>query len=169
MRCGRFGGEGSLVTVIELCVLTPDEWAIWRELRLAALMEAPDAFSARLADWQGDGDREERWRARLGIPGSYNLAAVFDGRPVGMVSGLPANADGLVELISMWVGPGARGQGVGDRLMRAVEGWARRSGAKGMRLAVMAGNEPAVALYHRHGYVGEPAPEGEYPLVKTFD
>jgi hypothetical protein len=28
-----------------------------------------------LADWQSDGDRSERWRARLDIPGSHNLVA----------------------------------------------------------------------------------------------
>jgi hypothetical protein len=69
------------VPVIELRVLTPDDWPAWRELRLAALAEAPHAFGSRLADWQGDGDREQRWRDRLGIPGSYNVIAVLDGRP----------------------------------------------------------------------------------------
>lgn len=53
-------------------MLTPDDWPIWRELRLAALAEAPQAFGSRLADWQGEGDREERWRDRLSIPGSCN-------------------------------------------------------------------------------------------------
>ena len=65
--------------MIELRVLTPDDWRIWRRIRLAALAEAPYAFGSRLADWQGDGDREERWRARLGIPGSFNVVAVLDG------------------------------------------------------------------------------------------
>lgn len=71
-------------------VLTPDDWRAWRQLRLAALAEAPDAFGSRLADWQGDGDREERWRARLGIPGSFNVVAVLDGEPAGLASGVPA-------------------------------------------------------------------------------
>ena len=69
--------------MIELRVLTPDDWRAWRRLRLAALAEAPYAFGSRLADWQGDGDREERWRARLGIPGSFNVIAVLDGEPAG--------------------------------------------------------------------------------------
>jgi ribosomal protein S18 acetylase RimI-like enzyme len=151
--------------VIELHVLTPDDWPIWRELRLAALADAPYAFGSRLADWQGDGDREERWRGRLGIAGSYNLVALLDGEPRGMASGVPAPDKGVVELISMWVSPAARGRGVGDELIRAVVGWARDLGATSVRLGVVEGNEPATALYRRHGfhYTGEivgPMPDG---------
>ncbi|MFJ1458216.1 GNAT family N-acetyltransferase [Nocardia sp. N2S4-5] len=42
--------------MIEMRVLTADNWMLWRELRLQALAEAPQAFGSRLADWQGDGD-----------------------------------------------------------------------------------------------------------------
>ena len=79
--------------MIELRVLTPDDWRTWRRLRLAALAEAPYAFGSRLADWQGDGDREERWRARLGIPGSFNVVAVLGGnRPAWPVACPPVRA-----------------------------------------------------------------------------
>ncbi len=141
----------------ELKVLTPDDWAAWRELRLVALAEAPYAFGATLADWQGQGDREERWRARLGIPGSINLLAMAGGRAVGMVSGVPGPSDGMAELISMWVGPAARGQGVGDLLVRAVGEWAERSGARVLRLAVSVVNTRAIELYRRNGFedIGE--------------
>ncbi len=139
-------------------MLTPDGWRTWRALRLAALAEAPHAFGSRLADWQGDRDREERWRARLAIPGSYNVVALLDGQPVGMASGVPTGEDGVVELISMWVSPAARGRGVGDELVAAVERWARRVPARVVRLAVAPGNGNAAALYRRTGFVetGEP-------------
>ena len=42
--------------MIEVRVLTPASWQIWRELRLAALAGAPDAFGSRLADWQDAGE-----------------------------------------------------------------------------------------------------------------
>ena len=137
--------------MIELRVLAPDDWRAWRRLRLAALAEAPYAFGSRLADWQGDGDREERWRARLGIPGSFNVVAVLHGEPAGLASGVPAGA-GVAELISMWVSPVARGHGVGDHLVQAVARWAKRAGSETLRLAVMPGNENAVALYRRNGF-----------------
>jgi hypothetical protein len=83
--------------VIKLCVLSPDDWPLWRRLRLAALAEAPYAFGSRLADWQGDGDRAERWRDRLALPGSYNVVALLDEQPAGMASGVPADEPGVVE------------------------------------------------------------------------
>jgi ribosomal protein S18 acetylase RimI-like enzyme len=138
--------------MIELRVLTSEEWPMWRALRLAALADAPHAFSSQLSDWQGQGDREERWRARLEIPGSVNIVAVLDDRSVGMASGVPSTEEGMVELISMWVSPAARGRGVGDHLIRAVERWARQSPARVLRLCVMRDNEQAITLYRRHGF-----------------
>jgi ribosomal protein S18 acetylase RimI-like enzyme len=156
---------GTLCGMVELRVLTPDDWQIWRELRLAALAEAPYAFASQLKDWQGDGDRSERWRARLEVPGSHNVVALLDGRPVGMVSGMPTGEPGVAELISMWVDPVARGRGAGDRLLQAVERWARQLPADQLRLAVMEGNEAAAALYRRHGFedtgaAGDLMPDG---------
>lgn len=146
------GPSGKPCRVIEIHVLTPDDWATWRQLRLAALSEAPYAFGSRLADWAGDGDAEERWRGRLGIPGSHDVVAMLDDRGVGMASGVPTSHAGTVELISMWVAPGARGRGVGDVLVRDIEAWARTIGARVLRLSVAEDNAQAEALYQRHGF-----------------
>nr|WTA69308.1 GNAT family N-acetyltransferase [Micromonospora sp. NBC_00855] len=151
--------------MIEIRVLTPDDWPTWRELRLAALTEAPAAFGSRLADWQGDGDREQRWRDRLSIPGSHNLVAVLDGRPVGMSSGVPTADPLMMDLISMWVHPDARGKGVGDCLVDEVARWAHERGADRLRLSVMPDNTPAKALYERVGFtqtdeLGDLLPDG---------
>jgi len=163
--------------VIELRVLTPDDWPTWRELRLAALAEAPYAFGSRLADWQGEGDRAERWRARLELPGSSNLVAAIDGQPVGMASGVPAEEPGVVELISMWVSPVARGRGVGERLIEAIGQWAQGRQAKVFRLAVVSDNEAAERLYRRCGFtmtdaLGDLMPDGvrhERVMEKALD
>jgi ribosomal protein S18 acetylase RimI-like enzyme len=144
--------------MLELRTLEADDWPLWRELRLAALAEAPYAFGSTLAQWQGSGDREERWRARLSIPGAHDLIALLDGLPVGMASGVPGEGAENVELISMWVNPTARGKGVGDHLIQAVERWAAERGATMLRLSVMPDNRKATALYERHGFTdtGEP-------------
>jgi ribosomal protein S18 acetylase RimI-like enzyme len=139
--------------MITLRVLGPGDWRLWRRLRLAALAEAPDAFGSRLADWQGVGDRAERWRDRLALPGSYNVVVLLDERPVGMASGVPADEPGVVDLISMWVDPAARGRGVGDRLIQEIENWSRQGQATVFRLCVRQGNEAAIKLYKRCGFV----------------
>ncbi|MGC1212781.1 MAG: GNAT family N-acetyltransferase [Micromonospora sp.] len=162
--------------MIGMRVLSEGDWKIWRELRLAALKEAPYAFGSQLSDWQGDGDSEERWRGRLAIPGSYNVVSLLDGQPVGMVSGVPTEQDGVVELISMYVTPAARGRGVGDQLVRAVERWAREVRARTLRLSVAEGNPNAWALYQRNGFretgeLGDLMPDGvrrEHLMVKSL-
>lgn len=138
--------------MIETRVLSEDDWKMWRALRLAALAEAAYAFGSRLADWQGKGDGEQRWRGRLAIPDAYNIMAMLDGQPVGMASGMPTDQDGVVELMSMYVAPLGRGRGVGDHLLQAVEQWARLVGAETLRLAVVEGNKYAWALYQRNGF-----------------
>ncbi|MEU8587563.1 GNAT family N-acetyltransferase [Streptomyces sp. NPDC048664] len=165
--------------MIELRSLSPDEWPVWRELRLAALAEAPYAFGSTLAEWQGENDREERWRARLAIPGSYNVVAVgAGGRALGMASGVPDERPGAAEVISMWVGPEARGHGVGDLLVGEIARWAAADGnATSLRLSVMPDNRAAIALYERHGFrdTGEPGdllPDGvrrELVMAKALD
>jgi ribosomal protein S18 acetylase RimI-like enzyme len=155
--------------VIEIRLLTPDDWKTWRELRLIALDEAAYAFGSRLADWQGDGDREERWRARLAIPGRH-FVAMLDARPVGLASGVPTDDADVAELISMYVHPAARGMGVGDELIRAVERWGRSAGAGSLWLTVFDGNTAASALYERNGFrftgeIHDLLPDGRRELV----
>ena len=57
--------------------LSSDNWRVFRDLRLAALREAPDAFGSRYEDW--------------------------------------------VELISLWVAPPARRQGLSEPPERLME------------------------------------------------
>ena len=147
-----------------------DDWPLWRKLRLQALEEAPYAFSSRLADWQGRGDTEARWRGRVSdVP--LNIVADWQENAAGMASGTAPNPDGSVELISMWVAPFARGRGVGDALVNAVIEWAREQQASSVVLGVLEGNERAVAFYRRHGFIPVGASVGtatEHRMVRDF-
>jgi hypothetical protein len=83
-----------------------EDWNAWRALRLDALRDAPGAFKTKLAEWEGDGDAEPRWRDRLrAVP--FNVIADLEQQPAGMVSAVQDGDD--VELISMWVAPFAPG------------------------------------------------------------
>lgn len=127
----------------------PDDWELWRAVRLRALAESPEAFCSMLADWAEA--EESAWRNRLAIPGLHLLAMV-DGRPVGQVSGVPTDRAEVVELISLWVADEARGRGVGGALVEAVAQWGRDTGAGAVRLDVKTENDPAIGLYERVGF-----------------
>jgi ribosomal protein S18 acetylase RimI-like enzyme len=140
------------VNVTTLRVLEVDDWRQWRELRLEALGEAPRAFGSKLADWQGPGDTEQRWRDRLSsVP--LNIIADLEQKLAGMVSATSPESDGAIALISMWVAPFARGRGVGDALVTAVIEWAKEQGQSRVALDVMETNRHAANLYLRHGFV----------------
>jgi len=139
--------------VVDVVVVTAEDWRLWRELRRAALLEAPGAFGATLAEWSGEADTEGRWRARLGDV-ALNLVLLLGGGPVGMVSALAPGADGTVELISLWIAPAARGLGVGDEAIRQVVAWASdKHPRRPVMLSVKYGNNSARRLYERHGFV----------------
>ena len=141
--------EGAGVRAV-VRALSPDDWRLWRELRQAALSEAPQAFASTLADWSGANDTEDRWRARLAaVP--FNAIALIDESPVGMVSST-APAERSCELLSLWVSPQSRGTGVGDLLVSAVLHWALAQGADHLTLEVRRLNTAAIRLYERNGF-----------------
>lgn len=131
-------------------MVTPDDWRLWRTVRLQALAEAPYAYGSTYADWV-DAD-ERRWRDRLGGPGYRNVMAFLDGAPAGIATGVPDAEPGVAELISMYVCPSARGRGVGDRLIVELAAWATGTGAHTLRLNVAKGNRHAGDLYARNGF-----------------
>ena len=143
--------------------LTPDDWRILREIRLAALADAPDAFLMTYAD--AVVLDEEQWRIRT--IRSDMFAAFVGGEPVGLV-GLfgPAPAEspsapgGDHTLVAMWVAPALRGTGVADSLIDAAVGRATSLRATGVRLEVAPGNVRAEKVYARHGFaVTDETPE----------
>ncbi len=50
------------------------------------------------------------------------------------------------------VAPGLDRRGIGSQLLAEAEAWARRHRCRHLTLAVFPGNEPARALYERHGF-----------------
>ncbi len=59
---------------------------------------------------------------------------------------------GAAALTAMWVDPGFRRAGVGDRLVKTVVEWARAEGYDRLFLWVTAVNHNAERLYVRNGF-----------------
>lgn len=126
----------------------PDDWRIWRDVRLASLADAPYAFGSSLAlEQQFD---EAAWRARL----SNGMAAVaFVGEDaVGTIAGYVPEDGNDPTLVAAWVHAGARGRGVGDALVAEMLRWSRERGHERVYLRVADGNHAARKLFLRNGF-----------------
>jgi GNAT superfamily N-acetyltransferase len=147
--------------------LAPDDWQVWREVRLASLADAPRAYGSSLAREEGFGEAD--WRARLDPANGMSAVAVLGERVVGAVGGYtPAGADAVL-LVAMWAHPDLRGRGVGDALVADVLAWARENGWSEVRLRVADGNDAARGLFVRNGFVpsGERVPLESDPTIGT--
>lgn len=131
--------------------LVPDEWPVWRDIRLLALADTPSAFGSSLAREQKFGEAD--WRLRLSPDNGMAAVAMLGDRVVGAIGGYtPPDADAVL-LVAMWVHPGARGRGVADVLVPDVLAWARENGWSRVELRVADGNVAARRLFERHGFV----------------
>jgi GNAT superfamily N-acetyltransferase len=135
---------------VEVRVIRPDGWRGLRDMRLAALQEAPYAFASTYQQEAGYGEAD--WRRRITGEGSF-LAYVpwLGAAPVGMVCGFEAEP-GTAELVSLWVRPHTRGHRIGQALVEAVVGWAQIKGLGRVHLWVNQTNDSARRLYERCGF-----------------
>jgi GNAT superfamily N-acetyltransferase len=145
----------------------PDDWRALRDIRLTALRDAPDAFASTYAEQAAFGEAE--WRDRVARGGTF-LAYVpevsaFD--PAGLAGGYSREEPGVIELISMFVRPEARGRGVGEALIVAVIDWAAARYATSVHLWVTETNSHARLLYERSGFspTGERQPLPSKPAI----
>jgi GNAT superfamily N-acetyltransferase len=129
-----------------------DDWQAMREIRLEALRDAPDAFGSTYA--REIAFEPAEWHRRAIRDGSF-LAFLPGGELAGLAGGYEEEP-GVVELISMFVRPQARGRGVGEALVDAVAAWATAKDAVSLHLWVTETNKPALRLYERCGFTTTP-------------
>ena len=146
------------------------EWDVLRAVRLAALADAPYAFMATLDDERAQD--EATWRERVGDEAWF---VAFDGEhPVGVAAGghLREPDPDVRTLRSMWVAAPVRGEGVADRLVEAVAGWARGDGARELTLWALDAAARAQAFYARAGFSVLPATRdglaGSHPAMTRY-
>jgi ribosomal protein S18 acetylase RimI-like enzyme len=132
----------------------PAEWRSYRDLRLRALEDSPNAFSTTYAEASARSD--EYWMSRLiqlSADTDRLLVAERNGQRCGMAWGrLQPSEENTAQVFQMWVAPEHRGFGIGRMLLEAIIDWARQHGAVSIVLGVTCGNEPAWRLYESSGF-----------------
>jgi GNAT superfamily N-acetyltransferase len=135
---------------INVRALGEEDWQQYRDIRLTALQESPDAFVATRE--QEEGLDEEAWRERMRR--ARRLVAERDGAMVGVVSLGPGDPEFPTtgELFGLWVAPQGRGTGVAWRLVEEGAAWALADGHKRLGYWVGTDNGPAVAFASSFGF-----------------
>lgn len=134
---------------INVRALGEEDWQEYRDIRLEALKESPEAFVA--THDEESGYPESRWRDRMNR--SRRLLAEVDGRPTGVVCvGQHKGGDQVAELFGLWVRPEARGTGVAWRLVEAGAQQARDDGRSHLAYWVGTDNGRAVAFASSFGF-----------------
>lgn len=122
----------------------PDDWAAFRDIRLAALADSPDAFGSTLRDEQHNSEAD--WRKKLTT--SVVFLGSRDGRVRAIASAYPLDGD-AVELIRIWSHPDARGTGLAAATVGAVLDWAA---GRTVTLWVGVENPAAERFYTKLGF-----------------
>jgi GNAT superfamily N-acetyltransferase len=134
----------------------PQEWPIYKSLRLSALTDAPHAFGSTLEAelLRSDALWCERLQKAAGSDRDCPLLAEVAGVPAGLAwAKFDILESDVVNIFQMWVAPDNRGRGTGAALLQAAINWALLSGARFVKLGVSVGDTPAVKLYHRAGFI----------------
>jgi ribosomal protein S18 acetylase RimI-like enzyme len=125
------------------------DWMLLKQVRLAALLDAPTAFGVSYQTAANYTD--EQWKDRASSAVTAFWLALDSDIPVGMI-GAGVNGDNRYNLIGMWIEGSARGSGLAAQLVEAVKARAMAQGFDGVYLDVSSGNARAANFYLKQGF-----------------
>lgn len=144
----------SLMSEMTISVLNAGDWQRYRDVRLSALKESPQSFTA---SFEEEAARDESyWRDRM--VRSLRFLAQSGETPVGVVSlGRDEDDPGVGEVFGLYVTPQARSTGVSWRLVQSVTDRAREEGMR--QIYYWVGTENAIAIAFAANFGFRPAGE----------
>ena len=137
---------------VSVRALGGEDWQVYRDVRLAALREAPGAFASSL-DQESQFD-EAFWRKRMARSARLlaTADALDDGSAAGIVSVGDSDEQDVAELFGLWVTPQLRGAGVAWKLVEAATEHAKGDGRRVLQAWVSTDNGRAVAFFSSYGF-----------------
>ncbi len=134
---------------VKFRLLDEDQWQLYREVRLAALEDAPEAFVARLED---EADRDEKfWRERMSR--ASRIVAEREDVPVGLVGLGRLDEDPEAgEVFGLWTAPAVRGQRVARGLVSMAARKSIDDGCRQLYFWVVSDNASAIGFASSFGF-----------------
>lgn len=134
---------------IRIRSLGEDEWQLYREVRLAALTDAPEAFVARVEDEASEG--EAFWRDRM--VRAHRIIAEREAQSVGLVClGVHDEDPEAGEVFGLWTAPVVRGQHVARDLVSTAAQKATEEGRRLLYFWAGSDNPSAVGFASSFGF-----------------
>lgn len=150
------------MTDIEVRLLDDNEWQLYRDVRLAALRDAPEAFVARFEDEVSYDD--DFWHKRMSD--ATRIVATRGSEPVGLVClGLHREDPQTGEVFGLWTAPSVRGQHVAWNLVSTARQRADEDGCRLLYFWVVSDNASAVGFAGSFGF----RPTSERRPVRVTD
>ncbi|WP_395447700.1 GNAT family N-acetyltransferase [Aminobacter sp. UC22_36] len=132
-------------------LLAPDDYEVFKRIRLEALRTAPEAFASSASDWEKLPDDE--WRRR--IENNSVVVCFRQDEPVGIMGLMRQQSSKMAHrasLIMVYMRPSERGGGQAAAMLGLLLDHARASGIWQVELAVSAENPAAIRFYRREGF-----------------
>ena len=144
--------------MIEVKPLQADQWALYKQMRIAALADAPHAFTASWtrAVTRLDAEWMQLVERRAQEKNNTSFIAYCDGVPCGMAACIVS--DGCAEMLAVWVVPAFRRRKVGDALIAYAKSWSTERHLPKMIVGVFEDNTAAVKFYRAAGFSLNGAP-----------
>jgi len=121
-------------------------------IRRATVTDLPALLALERSAFTTDHLSPRQYRQHLVSPTAVVFVAADESGLLGTALVFFRRESDLARLYSIAVAHGARGRGVGEALLAAVEQAALRRGARRIRLEVRQDNASAMRLYERRGY-----------------
>jgi ribosomal-protein-alanine N-acetyltransferase len=132
------------------------------EIRPAEDADLDELLAIERASFTTDHLSRRQYRVHLHSPTAVVLAARDAGGLLGKAVVFFRRGSDLARLYSIAVADRARGRGIGEALLAAVERAARERGCSRLRLEVRQDNMAAIRLYERRAYRRFAARKGYY-------
>lgn len=140
--------------MISIIKLPPSKWHIYKDIRLKALYDDPQAFGSTYEVESTFSD--EKWQERPLDNNTIILVAMDQEKVVGMVGAHWEHWEKVRHIAHIWgmfVDKEYRGQGIGRHLMEEIELKAKeRPHTEKIKLEVVTDQETALELYKNLGY-----------------
>jgi ribosomal protein S18 acetylase RimI-like enzyme len=163
--------------MISLRPITPDLALIFKDVRLRALKDMPQAFSSTYATESQLTDDEWRTRSQQWNGEKAILYIAVDHSHANTACGIVAcygeddSGSRHGHVISMWVDPAYRRAGVGRMLVDGLKAWGYKRGLHALKLMVTSVNLSAIDFYLRVGFrmTGKTGPYPNDPAITEYE